>query len=494
MAIGVGVEIGVAAVRAAVLEQQGTTLKLSGWADVPCDTSSPQALTQSLAHIRSSLRLRQGVVLGLPTNSVILVTVEPLIVNPRRAALAVQFELQQHLPFGVDQTVWNYQWLNGSARPIDHTPANHEGRPVVVAAMKRSRLEERLASCQRAGLSIQSVGVNPVAAINVWRQELGKDAPSSALFLNLGEQQAEWMIWTPSFLQVLPIAVAPDAGVSDVPLQSLTSSLEALKAATQQLPTPPASCWLLGSRANRPELEERLAASLQVYVTRFQLNRLLRMDTIQVESPERCAVAVGLALQALGRANVSVNLLAERQRSTRSVQIRRAAWAAGSLCAMIAVGAGVNGLLTIRQRQARLLTLLAQREHTYQTLRPEVHALLKRQERIERRSEQLEALVTQRMLLAELLGKVTVTMPDDLWLTRLELSKPGSLEGLLEGHARSFQSVTHFMDQLKSVLGLTTVKPLATNVATDPETGKDLVTFSIVIQRRSSLDVENTLE
>ena len=482
MTLGVGIEVGATAVRAAVLEQGGSSLRLVAWGEVPCDTTSPQALTQSLIHLRRSLHVRQAVTLGMPTTSVLLATVEPLVVNSRRASLAVQFELQQHLPFEVNETLWHYQWLNGSA--LRASGAREEVRRAFVAAVKRSRLEERLASCRRAGLSVRAVGINPLAAVNVWQQELGKDAPSSALFLHLNEQHAEWVIWSPSRLQILPIAAPFDPATPDVPLQYLTGSFEALQASLRELPDPPASCWLLGGSTNRPDLEERVASMLQIFVTRFQLGQLVQMDPVHLESPERGVVAMGLALQDLGRARVTINLLAEVQQGVKAQLIRGVALAVGGLCALLAAFTALGSMVEIHQRHAHVFALLNQREQTYQKLRPEVHALLKQQASVEQRSRQLESLVTDRTLLAGLLGTVSQAMPDDVWLSRVEISKHQQLvEGVLDGRAKSFQSVTQFMDQLKTRANMTTVKPLSTNVETDPANGKEVVVFSILMQR-----------
>jgi hypothetical protein len=57
------------------------------------------------------------------------------------------------------------------------------------------------------------------------------------------------------------------------------------------------------------------------------------------------------------------------------------------------------------------------------------------------------------------------------------------IEGLLEGRGKSFQEVTQFLDRLKSVAGMTTVKPLSSNVTTDPVTKQDVVAFSVQVQQ-----------
>ena len=98
MAQGIGIELTPAAVRAVVLERTASAPRSSGTRppfvikasrDLPCDTSNIQALTQVLTQLRSTLRLSEPVVLGVPSAWTILATVHPLVVNAARAGLAV---------------------------------------------------------------------------------------------------------------------------------------------------------------------------------------------------------------------------------------------------------------------------------------------------------------------------------------------------------------------------------------------------------------------
>ena len=116
MAIGIGVEISPSAVRAVILERLGALqregrtgappVKLLAMRESPCETSRPEALTSTLTQLRLSLRITQPIILGIPSTSSILATVRPLIPNTRRAALAVQFELQQLLPWPVQIPIY----------------------------------------------------------------------------------------------------------------------------------------------------------------------------------------------------------------------------------------------------------------------------------------------------------------------------------------------------------------------------------------------------
>jgi Tfp pilus assembly protein PilN len=140
-------------------------------------------------------------------------------------------------------------------------------------------------------------------------------------------------------------------------------------------------------------------------------------------------------------------------------------------------------MVAVRQRRLVVLKALEQRERLYQTLRPEVRALLQRQQVTEQRGRLLEGLVGQGSALAQLLATVADVLPRTVWLTKAECSKDAAgMDALLEGRARSFQDVTELLERLKRADGVTGVKPLATNVVSDQETGKESIAFSVRVE------------
>ncbi|MBI4004085.1 MAG: pilus assembly protein PilM [Candidatus Omnitrophica bacterium] len=484
---GIGIELGPSALRAVVLEgaarAPSARVKIRASRELPCETGNPDALTQALIQLRRTLPLNQPVVLGVPSTSAILATVTPLVANPRRAGLAVQFELQQHLPFELAEAVWHFRWLsqNGQKQGM---------RNAVAAAMKRSLLDERLACCRRAGLSVGAVAINPVATLNAWETQSVTAASPPVVLLNLlNDPTAEWIIRTATQLAVTPVATslpqtpsaqAPQAG--DAFLQELAASWDIFH---QQFPDLPRKIWLVGASAALPRLSEAIAARLNLEVEALRLTRAAALNAT-MDQLERWTVAIGLALQGLGLAPVSLNLLDRAQAEGRARRVQRTAVLVSGVLALLAIGFGLKGMMEVRSRRTLLLQSLEKQERLYRTLRPKVQALVRHQQYLEARSHQLERLVTDRILLTRLLAQVSEALPETAWLTKLECTKEKMVEGTLEGRATSFQDVTQFLDQLKSAAAMTTVKPLATNVITEPGSGKELVTFVVQIQREPS--------
>lgn len=513
MAVSIGLELGTSVVRAVALERRGSRIRLAGSAHASWSGERTDDLIVALKQLRTSLPIKQPVVLGIPTSASVVTTVHPLVVNRDHEQLAVQFELQQHLPYDVSDVVWHYRWFTGNsptppAPPRADTPA--PPRPAVVAAAKQSVLDERLTACRRAGIVIREVGVAAVSLVNAWSQQLGPGEPSSAVLLHLDEGLVEWVIVSPAGVHVFTTFQNFEAAAQEQWLATLRSSWTNLHESFG-VPAlfggggaaPP--IWVFGGPVSLTLLAQDLKRELNCPVSILDPARIAAMEAMRPADAHPLVVGMGLALQGLGSARLAMNLLSEVTRQRRATQIRQAAGAVCGLLAAAVVWLGAAGMVSVlRDRQGRLAKLTAQ-EHTYQTMRPEVRAQLKRQARFEDRLSQLQDVALGRSRLAQVFEQLVGVMPDEIWLTKLELSKDvplpagapapasaqggpgaqagGTMDGVIEGYARSFQGLTVFMDRLKSLAGWTAVKPLGTTVTTDPATGKELVAFMVQVQR-----------
>ena len=460
----VGVELSASGLQTVILERAGSRLQLVAAHETSCEASNAESVTRALTEVRQALRLTTPVMLGVPSTTAILTTVHPLVATPQRAGLAIQFELQQQLPFELAAAAWDSRW---------RAPRSSG---VIAAAMRQSLLDERLACCRRAGLSVQAVTVNPVAALNALhagQASQGSGTSWGTVLRLLTAQTAEWIVASPTLLHVIPVtSSSPETFWPDV-----AASWQALRTQDAEAPTP---VRLIGSSDELPRAQEALAG---VPVERVDPARLVAPGTVTLEHPERAVAALGLALQGLGAVPLPLNLLSGRQREERERKVRRISTIASGVCLAAAVGFGLSGMLEVRARRLSVQRALEQRERLYQTLRPEVRALIQRQQETERRSLRLEQLFGEAPVLTRQVGQIAEVLPREAWLTRLECSKSDGLLGLVEGRATSFQDVTKFLEALKGIAGMPTVKPLATNVVSDEATGRETIAFSVELQR-----------
>jgi len=342
--------------------------------------------------------------------------------------------------------------------------------------MRRTLLDERLACCHRAGLSVQAVAVNPVAtlnALNAGQAPQGSGPSWGTVLRLLTAQTAEWIVASPTLLHVIPVtSSSPETFWSD-----LAASWQALRAQDAEAPLP---VRLIGSADEWTRAQETLAG---VPVERVDPTQLVAPGAVTLEHPERAVAALGLALQGLGAVPLPLNLLSGHQREERERAVRRISTIASGVCLAAVVGFGLTGMLEVRARRLGVRRALEQRERLYQTLRPEVRALIQRQQETERRSLRLEQLFGEAPGLTRLAGQIAEVLPREAWLTRLECSKGDGLLGLVEGRATSFQDVTKFLEALKGLAGTPAVKPLATTVVSDEATGRETIAFSVELQR-----------
>ena len=486
MAVGIGIELTTDAVRGVILEGSAAGgLRIRALQELACDTTRADALTNTLAQLRRELGIRQPVVLGLPSTSVIVQTVTPLVASVHRASLGVAFELQQSLPFDLPDVTWDYRWLvNGAGRSrgplgLGASAAGIGGDTnALVAAVRRQVLDERLASCQRAGLAVAAVSVNPVAAWNSWswaakQRPVAAGAVSGTVLLHhVSDELVEWILSSDKTFRVLPLAVPTEPAAL---AQTLRGSWEAFKA---ELPQLPGRCWVLAAPAATARLQQALSSPGGPEMVPFDPTEALTANPERSELARAAAAAMGLALQGLGAAGRPLNFLAASQRERLSRQVTRAGYLAAGLCAAVAILWTASALLEMRSRRAAVLVALSERETQYVALRPDIRAQLQQQEELSRRVEQLEAVAAARSALTRLVARFSEAMPETVWLTKIDCSKNGGIVGMLEGRGKSFQDVTQFLDRLKQVPGVVTVKPLSTTVATDPASGKEQIVFA----------------
>ena len=494
--------------RGVVLQRSGQGIAAVAASEVLCDASNSDALTRALTQLRETLRITGPVVVGMPTTSAILTTISPLIVNPRRAALAIEFELQQQLPFSLAEAAWHYRWLptsnghslktrsglraqgSGQTRhtlsPRRSALSPQRSTAAVAVVMRRSLLEERLACCRRAGLTVHAMAVNEVAILNVVARS-GSLPPSAVLLNVIDEQTAEWIVWSPASFQVIPVA-SPS---SEQFLQALVASWETLGAqgmeATKTIRVVGVSQAASSHGLDWARLHDALVSRWGGTVEPLELAQAATGVT-RLERPERAVAALGLALQGLGVSPLPLNLLDGVRTQAQAQRIQRVAIITSGVCAVAAVAIGLSGMVEVRRRRATVLRTLERQEHLYQTLRPEVRALLQRQHRTMQQSLQLERLVSDMPFLSQTLAQIADGLPDHVWLTTLECAKTkaDAIEGLLKGRAKSFQDVTQFLERLKGMAGVTDVKPLSTSVMADEESKTDIVVFAVQFHRQRS--------
>lgn len=139
----------------------------------------------------------------------------------------VTFEAQQHVPFPLNEVVWDYELVEGG-----------EDQEAVIVAIKSDALDEINSSVNDGGLETCEVDVAPMALCNAFRNEYGK-LDETVLLIDIGAKTSDLIYFEGDrfFARSIPIggmsitaAIAKEYGVpfAEAEKQKVTNGLVAL--------------------------------------------------------------------------------------------------------------------------------------------------------------------------------------------------------------------------------------------------------------------------
>jgi len=139
----------------------------------------------------------------------------------------VTFEAQQHVPFPLNEVVWDYELIEGGA-----------DKEAVIVAIKSDALDEVNSAVNDGGLETCEVDVAPMALCNAFRDEYGK-MDETVLLIDIGAKTSDLIYFEGGrfFTRSIPIggmsitaAIAKEYGVpfAEAEKQKVTNGLVAL--------------------------------------------------------------------------------------------------------------------------------------------------------------------------------------------------------------------------------------------------------------------------
>lgn len=164
-------DIGASAVRICELSRTKTGYQLTKYAqrDFPVNPAMEEEeraniMAETVQALLKELKIRQRkVIIGVPGQSVFTRTRQLPPVPEHKVTQIVRYEIQQQIPFSLDQIALDYQVLN-------RTEAG--GYEVLMAAIKVDVVEKHVDIVSRVKRQIDSVDVYPIAAYN-WLKHSG---------------------------------------------------------------------------------------------------------------------------------------------------------------------------------------------------------------------------------------------------------------------------------------------------------------------------------
>jgi len=385
-------EVGAHELKAAVIETSFRDYRVVGF------YHEAVASTEELAgQVRSFLERNQveadTVLSSLPGELVALRTFYLPFRDRKRLDQTVPFELENQVPFGLDDVVVDYHVLQ----------RDNTGTTVLAALVLRRDLEQHLAVLHAAGLDPKIVDFAPLATLNVLTL-LTASLPDTYLYIEGTPWRTEVALFRgQQLVGVRSISVAPaaptpaveaavagnghappDAAQVDDLVREIRWTVLALNAGPMEPQTP---CWLAGEGPSFDLLATALRRELGVSVRRLTESSLRNVPAALSADVERFATPLGLALREVTpNGGVGVNFRQGEFTYHRGEdELRHALWRTGILAALVLVLIITNQYMSYHQLASRLAAVQAQIRNVFTQTLPDAHRIV--DERTQLKSE-----------------------------------------------------------------------------------------------------------
>ena len=372
----------------------------------------------------------------------------------------VTFEAQQHVPFPINEVVWDYYELVESGSE----------KEVVIVAIKSDALDEINDTVSHSGLSTAEVDIAPMALFNAYRNAYGTpDAPTLIIDVGAKSSNLLYLEGKRFFTRSVAIggasitsAIAKEYNISfpDAEYQKVTNGLVALSGghtesideslaalamvirnALTRLPaeisrttnyyrsqhggSAPTKVLLAGGGVNLPYTLEFFREKLNLPVEYFNpLSNITIAKGLDTELLQREAHTmgelVGLGLRGIGKSTINIDLVPSAVKLTRAADRRKPFLIASA--ALLVVGFAVwavfqNISATKAQDRARTIT------ETSENLAPvasQIRNLLQTQEQLSKISSAYTQLESDHAYWFDLIGELRGAFASDsVWLTEM---------------------------------------------------------------------------
>lgn len=372
----------------------------------------------------------------------------------------VTFEAQQHVPFPLEEVVWDYELLDGGTE-----------KECVIVAIKADALDELNSSVNDAGITTQEVDVSPMALYNAYRSAYAK-TEDTTLLIDIGAKTSNllYMEGDRFFTRSISIggatitaAIAKEYGVTfdEAEQQKITNGLVALggghteqleeavaalamviRNALTRLPaeiarttnyyrsqhggSAPKRILLAGGGANLPYTLEFFQEKLNLPVEFFNPVRNIgigkNVDTARVQR-EGLMIGdlVGLGLRGVGSSSVNIDLVPSVVEQSRAADKRRPFLiaAAAVIVAGCAVWAGLQHMAA--GKAAEEARTMGDTRDSLEPLHRQISALVRQEETLRTVATRFTDIEAEQSMWISLLGELSGAFASDvLWLTDME--------------------------------------------------------------------------
>ena len=446
-----GVDIGRASLKAVRMQRIRDTVEITGIDIVDYYGSSeepPSAaeITQALVQFkeRNKVKGSECVCVAVPGYSAFSRFIKLSPVEAKKMADVVQYEAAQQIPFPLTDVVWEFQKAQREYAPGEEID-------VGLFAIKKEIVSKFLSHFDAAKLHVDLVTISPLALYNFTKHEM--DVPENAVVVDIGADHTDLVIMHGSkfYVRNLPLAgnditrsLKEKFDLSFEKAEKLkinaAKSRQADKIFSVMQPVLREFVGeivrsvgfyksqagnvsfehlvLLGNATKLDGLAKYLTSNLDMKIHRFfdivhmELSRNLELTLLEEHLPS-FAVAMGLALQALGKGKFSINLLPAERRGQRIIA-RKKPLLIGSVSLIFLVLLFM--FLAGRSRISRTEGAIARADEIRNDYRKLTERLseAKKYDDLKRKGDELVALAKARNIPIDVLNNFNGVIPADL--------------------------------------------------------------------------------
>lgn len=371
----------------------------------------------------------------------------------------VTFEAQQHVPFPINEVVWDYEMIEGG-----------DEKEVVIVAIKSDALDEINETVTSANLSTVEVDVAPMALYNSFLETYGKPEEAT-LIIDVGAKTSNLLYAEGKRFFTRSVAIGgasitsaiakeydisfPDAehqkisnglvalggGHTETMDESLAALAMVIRNALSRLPaeiarttnyyrsqhggSAPKKVLLAGGGANLPYTLEFFHEKLGIPVEFFNplaqvgISKGLDTELLQREA-HMMGELVGLGLRGIGKSTINIDLVPEAVEESRASERRKPFLIAAA--AILMIGFGVWALLNhlAAAEAADSQRTMGEIQQKLSPVEGEIRALLETEEELTEVASEYTELEKAHAFWFDLLGELRGAFASDsVWLTEM---------------------------------------------------------------------------
>jgi len=354
-----GLDVSPTSLKAVILEQTGDTPEVvtydtvdfnEGTEEMSGEGEINRRVKEGLIEFSARHDLRgMFVSASLPTHTTFNRSISLPPVDDQRAEEIIQYEAQQHIPFPLENVIWDHQ-------KVERDYEEGEEIDVVLFAIKKDIVNEFIGDLNDAGIAVDIIQFAPVALYNFLQYDQPVDTTTAVL--DLGKNNCDLIIMEGGryWIRDVPIAANDFTRAIQDKLQVSFDKAEQLKRNAMSSSDPKKfykilqpvyrdlvqeihrSIGFYKSKSTGSTIEQILltGGGAKTIKLKYFISENMQLSASVVSSLERVRVkegvstrmnptsvgpAVGLALQGMGRTRNEVNLLPER--IVREKQLRK---------------------------------------------------------------------------------------------------------------------------------------------------------------------------